>query len=97
MPVLYEMLTGHAAFAGETVSDTIAAILGREPAWGALPDATPANAQRLLQRCLEKDPKRACVISETCASNSTMRLRGNSLARAPRQQRPDFLDGGGGN
>ena len=31
--VVYEMLTGRTAFAGETVSDTIAAILEREPDW----------------------------------------------------------------
>ena len=41
--VLYEMLTGHAAFPGETVSDTIAAILEREPDWAALPADNAAN------------------------------------------------------
>ena len=56
--VLYEMLTGHVAFSGETVSDTIAAILGREPDWAALPATTPPTVARLLRRGLEKDPKR---------------------------------------
>jgi serine/threonine protein kinase len=56
--VLYEMLTGRAALAGDTVSDTIAAILGREPDWAALPASTPAGVRRLLKRCLEKDTKR---------------------------------------
>ena len=56
--VLYEMLTGRVAFAGETVSDTIAAILEREPDWSRLPESTPVNTHRLLQRCLEKDPNR---------------------------------------
>ena len=56
--VLYEMLTGRSAFAGETISDTIAAILGREPEWGALPAHTPAGIGQLLRRCLVKDPKR---------------------------------------
>jgi Tol biopolymer transport system component len=56
--VLYEMLTGRRAFAGETVSDTIVAILDREPDWSALPASTPPAVQRLMQRCLEKDPKR---------------------------------------
>ena len=56
--VLYEMLAGRVAFPGETASDTIAAILGREPDWAAIPAATPPLAGRLLQRCLEKDPKR---------------------------------------
>jgi len=56
--VLYEMLAGHGAFKGGTVSDTIAAVLDREPEWDALPDATPANIRLLLRRCLEKDPTR---------------------------------------
>ena len=55
--VLYEMLTGHVTFAGDTVSDTIAKILEREPDWSALPAATPAPIRRLLLRCLAKDPK----------------------------------------
>jgi serine/threonine protein kinase/Tol biopolymer transport system component len=55
--VLYEMLTGRVAFAGETVSDTIGKILEREPDWSALPAATPAAIRRLLRRCLAKDPK----------------------------------------
>jgi Tol biopolymer transport system component len=56
--VLYEMLTGRAAFPGETISDTMAATVDREPEWGALPALTPAGITRLLQRCLNKDPKR---------------------------------------
>jgi serine/threonine protein kinase/Tol biopolymer transport system component len=56
--VLYEMLAGRKAFAGETVSDTIAAILEREPDWSALPATTPPSIRRLLQRSLAKDPKR---------------------------------------
>ena len=56
--VLYEMLTGRRAFSGETTSDTIAAILERQPDWTALPAATPRPARQVLQRCLEKDPKR---------------------------------------
>jgi eukaryotic-like serine/threonine-protein kinase len=54
--VLYELLTGRVAFAGDTSSDTIAAILEREPEWSAL--QTPASVRRVLQRCLEKDPRR---------------------------------------
>jgi len=56
--VLYEMLTGRIAFKGDTVSDTIAAILRAEPEWDALPAATPAHVRLLLGRCLEKEPKR---------------------------------------
>ena len=56
--VFYEMLTARPAFGGETVSDTIAGILEREPDWSALPAQTTVSIRRLLQRCLEKDPKR---------------------------------------
>jgi Tol biopolymer transport system component len=56
--VLYEMLTGRRAFEGETVSDTIAAILERAPDWSRLPTTTPPHVVGALMRCLEKDPKR---------------------------------------
>jgi eukaryotic-like serine/threonine-protein kinase len=56
--VLYEMLTGQRAFGGRTLTDTLAAVLEREPDWRILPDTTPSTIRRLLQRCLEKDSKR---------------------------------------
>src|SRR5215470_8239587 len=56
--VLFEMLTGRAAFSGETRSDTLAAILERDVPWEQLPPAIPASIRQLLRRCLEKDPKR---------------------------------------
>ena len=56
--VLYEMLTGRTPFGGATMSDVIAAILGSEPNWSALPPATPPAVTRLLRRLLEKDLKR---------------------------------------
>ncbi len=56
--LLFEMLTGTRLFAGETVSDTLAAVLTRDPDWNALPPAAPAALRRLLRRCLERDPER---------------------------------------
>ena len=56
--VLYEMLSGQRAFAGATISDTIAAILQRDVDWSALPADTPPGVLRLTKRCLEKDPQR---------------------------------------
>jgi Tol biopolymer transport system component len=53
--VLYEMLTGRPAFGGVTVSDTIAAILEREPNWELLPQPTPVPIRSLLRHCLQKD------------------------------------------
>jgi serine/threonine protein kinase len=52
--VLYEMLTGLRMFEGETISDTLAGVLTKEPDWRGV----PVKAQRLLKSCLEKDPKR---------------------------------------
>ena len=50
--VLYEMLTGRAAFARDTASDTVAAILAGQIDWTLVPVATPPSVQRLLRRCL---------------------------------------------
>ena len=55
--VLFEMLTGRALYGGETITDTIAAVVTREPDWSALPGDTPARVRRLLERCLRKEPK----------------------------------------
>jgi serine/threonine-protein kinase len=55
--VLYEMLTGRAAFAGATITDTLVAVLEREPDWSALPESTPTRVRSLLRRCLEKNRK----------------------------------------
>jgi hypothetical protein len=56
--VLYEMLTGQALFAsGDTLPDTIAAVMTREPDWNALPKDTPPHVRRLLRRCLCKDAR----------------------------------------
>ena len=56
--VLFEMLTGQQAFAGEDVTDVIAAVVRGEPAWHALPADTPLSIRLLLQRCLEKDRRK---------------------------------------
>ena len=84
--VFYEMLTGRATFRGETISDTVAAILGREPDWSALPGTTPASVRRLLLRCLDKDAARRFrdvgdarhEIEETLAA---LRARGTNRVR----------------
>ncbi len=56
--VLYEMLTGRRAFEGEDISITLANVLKDDVKWDALPADLPASIQRLLRRCLERDPKR---------------------------------------
>jgi len=55
--VLFEMLAGRPTFAGESVTDIVAAVVKESPDWSALPADTPRAIRRLLQRCLEKDPR----------------------------------------
>jgi serine/threonine protein kinase/Tol biopolymer transport system component len=55
--VLYEMLTSHAVFSGETTSEMLAAILKAEPDWRQLPPEIPEGIRRLLRRCLQKEQK----------------------------------------
>ncbi|MEE9125421.1 MAG: protein kinase, partial [candidate division NC10 bacterium] len=55
--VLFEMLAGQRPFYHRALQDTLAAVLGSEPDWDALPADTPLGIRRLLRRCLEKDPK----------------------------------------
>ena len=55
--VLYEMLTGKKAFAGEDVPEVLASIIGKEPDWKTLPTNLDPRTQNLLHRCLTKDRK----------------------------------------
>jgi len=54
--VLYECLTGTSLFAGETISDSLAAVLRKTPDWSKLPGDTPPMVRLLLRRCLARDP-----------------------------------------
>jgi eukaryotic-like serine/threonine-protein kinase len=71
--VLYEMLTGSRVFSGETVSDTIAAILERAPDWSALPPDTPARVHQLLHAASRKTSSVVSATSGTRASSSRRR------------------------
>jgi eukaryotic-like serine/threonine-protein kinase len=55
--VCFEMLTGKPLFAGETISETLAAVLRDDIDWTVLPAATPERIGRLLKRCLHRDVK----------------------------------------
>ena len=55
--VLFEMLIGRQVFTGETVSDTLASVLAKEPEWQSLPPNLHPRIRLMLERCLEKDPK----------------------------------------
>ncbi len=85
--VLYEMLAGHPVFDGETVTDILAAVVTREPDWSALPATTPKRVRVLLQRCLQRDPKRrlqaageARIVLEEVQTNAGVEESGSAAA-----------------
>ena len=53
--VLYEMLTGHAAFPGNAVTDILAAVIRAEPEWAGLPADLHPRLRELIERSLEKE------------------------------------------
>jgi len=80
--VLYEMLAGGVAFEGDTLSDTIAAVLERSPDWTMLPAATPPTVRRLLQRCLDREPK------QRLRDIGDARIELEHVLRAPAEESP---------
>ena len=55
--VLWECLTGQRAFRGKTPWQTLDAIIRRPPDWDELPEDLPPRLERLLRRCLRKEPE----------------------------------------
>ena len=55
--VLFEMLTGRRAFQGESVADTLAAVIHSDPGLDRLPPATPWHVRATIDRCLQKDAR----------------------------------------
>jgi len=55
--VLFEMLSGRQVYARESTMETLAAVARDDPPWKELRAETPAAVVRLLQRCLDRDPK----------------------------------------
>lgn len=82
--VLYEMLTGRRMFEGETISDTLAGVLTKEPDWHGV----PVKTQSLLKNCLEKDPKRRLR-----DIGDAWRLVGDAPASATRNHTPWIVAG----
>lgn len=88
--VLFEMLTGRRAFAGDTASDVLASVLKFDPDWSALPSSTPPPIVRLLHRCLTKERKqRLQAIGEArIAIDETLGGGGFTSARSNEVQGP---------
>ena len=85
--VLFEMLTGKRAFEGETVSDTLAAILTNEPDWAALPEQTPTKVKRFLRRCLQRDAQHVSTTSRMRGSNSKSSARRRARGHSPFEEK----------
>ena len=88
--VLYEMLSGRQPFAADTFSDTIVAILERQPDMTDLPDTTPPSLRTLVRRCLEKDPRRRLQD----LGDARIELDELVHARTPHPSAPDRSHGG---
>jgi serine/threonine protein kinase/Tol biopolymer transport system component len=57
--VLYEMVTGHRAFNGDSTVSVLSAILKDNPSpAGQLATDLPRDLERIIERCLRKDPQR---------------------------------------
>jgi serine/threonine-protein kinase len=87
---LYEMLSGRPVFSGGTVSDVLASVLKTEVAWEALPDDTPPSVRRLLQRCLDRDPKKrlqsigeARILIDESLAGATIQRSAPAVAVSP--------------
>ncbi len=95
--ILHEMLTARQVFGGELMSDVIASVLKTEPDYAELPPLIHPSLQGVLQRCLEKDPKRRFrdigdVAYELLAIQADPDGSSLSKAAAPvRSSRPSML------
>ncbi|HEV2288263.1 MAG TPA: protein kinase [Candidatus Acidoferrales bacterium] len=98
--VLYEMLTGKMAFSGETVTDTLAAVIRAEPDWSLLPKDTPAHVRVLLQRCMQKDAKqrlrdigdaRIAIDEVLSGAAATVERQSHAAVKAPERGKQAWL------
>ena len=102
--VLFEMLTGKPAFMGETVTDTLAAVLTKEPPVEQLPESTPPAIRRLIEKCLQKDVKKRLQavgdarieIEDVIAAKTgdASRISGEKMQGVERKSRPWWMIAG---
>jgi hypothetical protein len=80
--VLYEMLTGRKAFDGGSAPAVMAAVLGAEPAFEALHPVAPPAVERLVRKCLAKDPDERWQTARDLADELTWIVDEATHARA---------------
>lgn len=82
--LIYEMATGKPAFAGKSRASLIAAILTTEPQpMAALQPMTPPGLERVVKKCLAKDPDERWQSASDLASELTWITEGGSQAGVP--------------
>lgn len=81
--VLYEMLSGAEPFRGETVTDSLGAILHREPEWSLIPPATPPRVRELVRNCLAKDRRQRLHDMGDARLELERAIAGHEWASAP--------------
>jgi serine/threonine protein kinase len=87
--VLFEMLSGRQPFDGDTLTDTLARILERDPEWEQLPADTPPHIRTVIERCLRKDPRKrlhdiADALIQIEGDGNRVELNGSGWASAQR-------------
>ena len=99
--VLYEMLTAKRLFAGDDSVEILAGVIKDTPSLDALPSATPRAVRRLIERCLEKEPKRrlqhigeariamedASRVEATAAASAVAPTAASTITAAPAPRR----------
>jgi serine/threonine-protein kinase len=86
--VLCEMLTGKMASSGETVTDTLAAVVMKDPGWSQLPAATPMRLRVLSQRCLQKDVRQRLQAMGDARISLRKRVERRMFIAFPFRKRP---------
>ena len=90
--IVFEMLTGRAAFSGSTTMDTITAVLHADPDWSRLPSNTPPLVQRMLRRCLQKDTRhRQRDIADAAADLDDAKTTGAQSGEAGSPRWPGWI------
>ena len=80
--VLYEMVTGRPAFARQTISETVAAILERDLEWDSVRPTAPVTLWQLVKHCLAKDAR------QRLRDIADARLRIDDILSAPAASAP---------
>jgi len=85
--VLYEMLSGKKAFTGDTAADTMTAILTKDPEpLSSTGLEVPPVLQRIVSRCLEKNPQDRFHSAHDLAFHLTLLARISGTATGPRPE-----------